>query len=236
MLRILTALSACDEASLLARAHRGRQDQVAVHGSLPDLMSLAMALALLRPMRLLNLTGGGPACVGELPFGQVYEAAECCRDLYAHDQPSPTTRPLPDWVARQALEVWIVDAAAWKRRLGEAEAASAVLSANEALVRCAGRTVAASRHRRLPMGPLEGAEGVELIMQDGTVAFVATATEVRPVALLGARLAPAPASPHPVWCFEDALGTWRRVAPVATAGVIVQPSPVFVEATQPVYL
>jgi hypothetical protein len=235
MLRIVAALGPCDEVALLARAHRGRRDQETLRGSLPDLMSLAMTLALLRPMRLLNVTGRGPACVGELPFSHVHEAIECCHDLVAHDGPSPS-RSLRDWVDRQALAVWIVDATAWKRRLGQAESESALLTADTALARCSGRTVAASRHCRLPMGPFEGADGVELILEDGTVAVAAPTTEIQSISLLGARLVPSPPSPHPVWRFEDTHGTRRRVTLAATAGVFVRPSPVFAEETQPAYL
>jgi len=222
---IAGALARFDEAGLLARTQEGRRDQDILRGPVSERLPLAMALALLRPLRLLGLTGAGPRCVGELPFGYVHRAIKAALDL-AENVGSDAAPSLPDWLARQGLEGWVIDAAAWRRRLSRVRRGATSLPPAPAFELCVGRVVAASRMRELDRGPLDGAVAIELILEDATVLLAPTSTRTDPLDLLGTRASALGVSNEPTWHFEDCHDVRTTLALIRGAEVVVQASPV----------
>jgi len=186
----------------------------------------ALATALLRSIRRLNVTGHGPDCVVELSFAEVSVAVRLCEDLRCQGDPG-CGRDLRRWRSHNGLDSWAADAVPWARRLRQARAAAALIPGDAAFDQCRGRIVAGARACEFPLGAFDGAPGIELIFDDGSVATLARDRDVRPGSLLTSRLgASTIRARETVWHFEDARGSTRRLGFSATAQVLLQPSPV----------
>jgi hypothetical protein len=220
-LRAALAFSAFDEPALARRLQSVRMDPRIWRGSRADRLSIAMAAALLRPLRLLAASGSGPGCVAELPFLHVDSAAATCAEL--------EEAPVPDlacWLERHLLTRWVIDSAAWRRRMDAARQATAGASVHEVFENCDGRSVAAARACRLEVGPLDGAEAIELIFDDASVVIGAVSQAPLPGRLIGTRLIRCDdAATKPIWTFQDPHGGRSEITLLDRRGLRVQPSP-----------
>jgi hypothetical protein len=216
---VVHALIGCGAAALLGRARDAQRDVRIAHGPGRERVALAMPLALLRPLRLLNVTRAGPTYVAELPFPHA-EAAMAAAVRFGDD-----TVPLRDWTQHEALGGWVIDEAAWARRLARVREAAVATGCNDAFEVCGGRVVVASRAREMPTGPLDGADALELILDDGS-ALVLARGEEEPAPVLGGRLVAARTGPVTRLVFETPRCGRVNLALLSCDGVVLQHSPV----------
>ncbi len=223
-LRLVGGLAACDERVLLARARDDRRDPRCLHGPLSARLPLAVTLALLRPLRLLGVTGSGVRFVGELPFAQIDTAVAACVDL-AREGDVNGARSVRAWVARQRLGPWTTHESTWCQRLDRARGQVRAIAAEVAFAACRGRTVVAARPAQLPTGPLDGADGMELIFENGMVVVAAVGATGAHAFLLGAQPALRQLHAQPTWLFRTPSGSCVPLELAGPHGVVVQPSP-----------
>jgi hypothetical protein len=223
---VAESLGSLGPIDLLARGRDGLQDPSVARGSLRDKIPAAMSLALVKPLRLLTVIDGGPACVAELPFTQVRAAANqlllLLDDGHAGD---PLGASLADWVARADLRAWLIDDAGWRRRREQSNRLAQVVDPSEAAGRCTGRLVAAARTVTISSGPLDGSTGAQLILDDGS-SVILPCDDNTPGRVTGTTVAPAGAYGSR-WFFQRHAQSPDVIAPVAT-GVVWQPSPLHV--------
>lgn len=222
-LLVAEAFAGMGAGELLQRGREALRDPVVSYGPAVGKLPAAMALALLRPLRLLSVAGHGPECVGQLPFMHVRLAARCCATLRDTTGADVTLR---DWLWVAGLRQWAVDEHIWLLRRRRAQDERRHVTALAALAACRGSTVAAVAITTLTSGAMDGARAVELIFDDGQVVEIPQCGGGQPLGqLLGARLDP---------CTRDRATPWRFVAegsklvtlPLdAAAGVRLQPSP-----------
>lgn len=216
--RVAHALGPCDEATLLARARDAQRDARVEQVRARDRVALGMPLALLRPLRLLGVTGCGPKYVAEVPFPHVDAAIAACVRL------GEAGGLMRGWIEREALGGWGIDAPAWRRRLRLARDNRGALGSAHAFAVCQGRIVVATRACEMPAGPLDGADATELIFDDGSTAVLAL--DGAPAgALLGAQLAASHIGRNARWRFATPRRGQVSIALVSADGVVVQPSP-----------
>jgi hypothetical protein len=214
---LLLAYAAFDEHALLARAGRVQDGA--------DPLPAALATALLRSIRTLRVTGTGPACVAELSFLEVERALRSCADcvpVLGLDASVALRR----WKAHHHMEAWSADAVPWARRLRRAQTNVQLVSGEQALGQCRGRTVTGARRREFPHGALEGAPAIELIFDEGSAAIIASDDHAAPGTLLGSspQRYSEPGSGF-TWHFAHPRPPVRRLAATAGSAVLLQPSP-----------
>ena len=213
--RVVRALSACDEASLVARARHAQREPGLARSPANNRIALAMPAALLRPLRLLKVTGVGPTYVAELPFPHVDAAVTAAADFGAR------TVPMHVWLDAHGLGDWIIDPRPWKRRVAAARDNARVCGGFEAFRVCQGLAIVASRQRQIRAGRLDGADAIELILEDGSAAMLATAGN-QPTPLLGGWLV---AAHGKRWIFDTPRCGRLAVTLAHPDSVLRQPSP-----------
>jgi hypothetical protein len=169
-LNVAGALSGCDEADLLARARRGLRTAAVARGDARDKLPTAMALALLRPLRLLTIAGMEAPLVADVPFVHVDRAARACVQL----ADTPPGWPLRRWLADSGLTPWCADQAAWQADLARARGARRTATPNELAELARGRSVAVVCTLHVHGGPLDGALTMQVIFDDASVLNVPT--------------------------------------------------------------
>lgn len=218
--RTLAALGASSEETLLAKANP--------RGAACNWQLAALSASLLRSMRLLDVTDRGPRCVAELPFNEVDRAVRCAAD-WRKRAGVGDDRALLDWRTRHGIDVWAADRIPWRRRLVTARRLLQARPVPYASARCHGLEVAAARVCEIPLGPMEGAEGLELIFADGSVVVLDIQVPAPPGVFIGSRVSMvSEGGAH--WLLEASLRAPRRLMLDRRVPVVMQPSPTEVSA------
>jgi hypothetical protein len=224
-LRVAQALGGHDEIALVAKARASQRDVRLVHASAPERATLSLPIALLRPLRLLGVTGVGPRYVAELPFPQV-EVAIAASIRFGGSRAS-----LDDWMHDEELRGWTSDATPWARRVERVRATAGSSGWSETFAACDGRVVMSFRECEMPAGPFDGAEAVELIFDDGTAVALPVAG-ADPVPVLGAQLIAHGDGRTARWIFQTPASGQVFVSLLGRDGVVLQNSPL-PEETRP---
>lgn len=214
---LLLAYATFDEHALLARMARA-QDGI-------DPLPAALAMALLRSIRTLCVTGTGPECVAELSFLEVERARRFCADCVPTSGLDARTT-LRTWKTCHDMDTWGADAVPWARRLRHAQINARLVSSAQALEHCRGHAVTSARRREFPLGPLEGAAAIELIFDEGSAVVLASYEHATPGTLLGS--SPSRYSDTAsgcIWHFAHPRPPARRLTALAESAALQQPSP-----------
>lgn len=220
---VAESLAACGPAELLARGRGGLHNPSVSRGPVTLKIPAAMALALLKPLRLLDVTGRGPSCVAELPFVHVRAAAATLGLLEQQGADRPLPPSLRDWVNDAGLRSWTIDEGGWRRRRDRSVQQARVVDRRYAAERCAAKVVAAARRTTITAGSADGSEGVELLLGDGS-AVTLPCDEPAPGRLTGTTITVAVAVDADRWYFRGSGYQTDYTFDVGTA-TLWQPSP-----------
>jgi hypothetical protein len=247
--KVARQLGAFDCQDLLSYARDLERHQPLGRCGIVDRLQVALPLSLVRPLRLLAVTGSGPRRVSKLPFDKVLAAANACADLYipgeagvdypveqGHRRSSlgpPAlssrfgVRTLREWREQHGMRPWLVDVAVWNRAVDVARSTVSVVGIDEVAAQLLGRLVESAEPRPVAGGPRDGSPGMELIFDNGQAVQIPASNEEDGAALVGGRMMPMTVrGKRPVLVFA-AHNRRPVILPVADSGALaLQPSPI----------